>query len=55
MNATAKLMEIHQEVTIAIRARAIVRNVLVMKIRLRSIKTDNLDDASRHGCKSDAE
>lgn len=33
MNATAIVIAIHQEATIAISARAVVRNALVMKIR----------------------
>ena len=55
MNTTAKVIEIHQEATIAISARAVVRNALVMKIRQSSIRMDSFDDASRHGCISDAE
>lgn len=54
-NAPAKVIEIHQEATIAISTSTVVRNALVMNIRYSSIKIDSFDDASRHGCISDAE
>ena len=55
MKATAKEIAMYHPATTAMRIRAVIWNALVMKMRWSSSKIDNLDEASRQGCKSATE